>query len=191
MEKASGIPINIKNFCYATIDETGEKTVYGAPVKIPGLTEIKLEMATETSKLSGDGKTRVIVTTEGDITIEATLNKIPLKDQGVLLGRQFDPAKGTLLKKDGDRAPYVASGFEIENEDGTSAYTWLYKGKFAQPSESFKQIEEGKVSFSNPTFKGTFIADADNEKAIVMDESEGTEPPIGFLASVYKVTKTT
>jgi phi13 family phage major tail protein len=181
---AETVPVNIKNFCYAKlIPSTG---AYETPVTIPGLMEVKLEMKVEESKLSGDGKTRVIVNTEGDINIESTLNKFPLKDQAALLGRTYDATKGTLLKKEGDIAPYVATGFEIENEDGTSAFTWLYKGKFAQPSESFKQKEEGKVTFATPTLKGTFIADADGYKGIVMDESEGTDPPANFLGSVYK-----
>jgi len=180
------IPVNIKNFCYATLIDTEGVITYETPVAIPGLMDVKIDMKTEESKLSGDGKTRVIVTTEGDLTLEATLNSFPMKDRAALLGRTYDSVKGTLLTKDGDSAVYVAVGFEIENEDTTSAYTWLYKGKFLQPSKSFKQKEEGTVTFSNPTLKGTFIADDDDEKAIVMDESEGSTPPESFLATVYK-----
>lgn len=180
------VPVNIKNFCYSVIDKSSG--TYGPVVVIPGLMEVKLEMKVEESKLSGDGKTRVIVNTEGDISIESTVNKFPLKDRAALLGRTYDAEKGTLLTKEGDIAPYVAAGFEIENEDGTSAYTWLYKGKFGQPSESYKQKEEGKVTFSNPTLKGTFIADDDGYKGVLMDESEGITPPTNFMESVYKPT---
>lgn len=182
---ADPVPVNIKNFSYAVLDEaTG---VYATPVVIPGLMDVKLDMKVEESKLTGDGKTRVIINTEGDITVEATINKFPLKDRAALLGRTFDAAKGTLLTKDGDIAPYVACGFMIELDGGKNAYTWLYKGRFSQPSESYKQKEDGKVTFATPTLKGTFIADNDDEKAITMDESEGTTPPTGFLDTVYKV----
>lgn len=180
------IPINIKNFCYSLLIDTAGVITYATPVPIPGLMEIKLDMKTEEAKLSGDGKTTVIVNTEGDITLEASLNKFPMKDQAALLGRTFDATKGTLIRKEGDVGVYTAVGFEIENEDGTSAFTWLYKGKFSQPSENYKQKEDGKVSFTTPTLKGTFIADHDGEKGIVMDESEGTTPPTNFLATVYK-----
>ncbi len=179
------VPVNIRDFCYAVLDATAG--TYGTPVVIPGLMEVKLDMKVEESKLSGDGKTRIIVTTEGDITIEATVNKFPGKDRAALLGRTYDSTKGTLLTKEGDIAPYVACGFTIDLDDGKKAYQWLYKGKFSQPSESLKQKEEGKVTFSNPTLKGTFIADDDNEKGITMDESEGTTPPTGFMDAVYKV----
>jgi phi13 family phage major tail protein len=180
---AAPVPVNIKNFCYATLAEGG---TYGTPVVIPGLMEVKLDMKVEESKLIGDGQTRVIVNTEGDITIEATVNKFPLKDRAALLGRTFDETKGTLLTKESDTAPYVACGFMIELDDGKNAYTWLYKGRFMQPSESYKQKEDGKVTFSTPTLKGTFITDDDGEKGIVMDESEGTTPPTNFLSTVYK-----
>lgn len=180
------VPVNIENFCYAKLNVT--TGVYDPPVVIPGLMEVKMEMKVEESKLSGDGKTRFIVNTEGDISIEATVNKFPLKDRATLLGRTFDAEKGTLLTTENDVAPYVATGFEIENEDGTSAYTWLYKGRFGQPSESYKQTEEGKVTFATPTLKGTFIADKDGHKGIIMDESEGITPPANFMASVYKPT---
>jgi len=181
------IPVNIKDFCYAVLIDTAGVITYETPVTIPGLMEIKLEMKTEESKLSGDGKTRVIINTEGDLTLEATLNSFPMKDRAALLGRTYDPIKGTLLTKEGDTSVWVAAGFKIENQDGTDAFNWLYKGKFSQPSKSYKQKEEGKVTFPNPTLKGTFIADDDGEKAIVMDEAEGSAPPENFLSAVYKI----
>ncbi|WKY46005.1 major tail protein [Eubacteriaceae bacterium ES2] len=181
---SDAVAVNIRDFCYAVLDTA--LGTYGTPVIIPGFMEVKLDMKVEESKLSGDGKTRVIVNTEGDITIEATVNKFPLKDRAALLGRTYDAALGTLLTQQGDIAPYVACGFVIDLDDGKKAYQWLYKGKFAQPSESYKQSEEGKVTFSNPTLKGTFIADDDDEKGIMMDESEGTTPPENFMSAVYK-----
>lgn len=179
----AGYPINIKNFCYTRLDKkTG---TYEAPWKIPGLMEIKQDMSTETAKLSGDGMTTAISSKEGDVSLEAGLNKVPLADQARMLGRTFDANLGTLLKNDGDSAPYLAAGYEIENDNNTSAFVWLYKGKFEQHSESYKQIEDGKVTYSTPTIKGTFIADASGHKGIMMDENEGVNPPANFLDSVY------
>lgn len=183
----AGYPINIKNFCYATIIDTIGVITYGTPKKIPGLMDIELDMKTEIAKLSGDGDTVATASAESDITFKCGVTKVPLLDQAALLGRTFDAVTGTLLTNKTDTAPYHAAGFEIENDDGTSVFVWLYKGKFQQWSEKFQQIEDGKVKYSTVTgMEGTFIPDEDGDKKIVMDESEGTTPPADFLAAVYK-----
>lgn len=187
INKAVGIPINIKNFCYAILDV--EAGTYGTPVPIPGLMEISVNVETEESKLSGDGKTRLIVASEGDTTLEAMLNKIPLKDQAAMLGRDFDEVTGVLTRTENDLAAYLATGFEIENEDGTSSFVWLYKGKFQQHSQEYTQKEEGAVTFSTPTITGTFIPDDNGQTGVFADESEATTPIADgvFLSEVYQV----
>ena len=184
MNEAKGIAVNIKNFCYAILDV--DKGTYATPVPIPGMMEANLEVESVESKLSGDGNTRVIVTAEGDTTLEVKLNKLPLKDQAAILGRTFDEVGGTVIRNKNDVAPYLAAGFEIEQEDKTSSFIWLYKGKFQQPAEAYQQREEGSVTFANPSMIGTFIPDADGNTAVVADESEATTPITGFLSSVYK-----
>jgi phi13 family phage major tail protein len=186
-----GIPINLLDFCYAPIDE--ETNTYGTVVVIEGAMEADMDLKTEEAKLSGDGKVRIIVYREGDTGLKIGLNKVPMKDQAVFFGRTYDASKGTLIMAEGDsgRSRYVACGFRIENEDGTSAYVWLYKGKFKQFQNKYKQVEDGKVTFNTPTIEGTFIYDQDGQKGIIMDESEGQNPPANFLATVYKVSSDT
>lgn len=186
-----GIPINLLDFCYAELDEaTG---TYGTPVVIEGAMEADMDLKTEEAKLSGDGKVRIIVYREGDTGLKIGLNKVPMKDQAVFFGRTYDADKGTLIMAAGDsgKSKYVACGFRIENEDGTSAYVWLYKGKFKQFQNKYKQVEDGKVTFNTPTIEGTFIYDQNGQKGIIMDESEGQNPPANFLSAVYKVSSDT
>ena len=182
-----GYPINIKNFCIAEYIDTAGVITYGTPVKIPELMNIDLDMPTEMAKLSGDGKTVATASSEGDITFKCGVTKVSLPTQALMLGRTFDPITGTLLTNDNDKAPYYAAGFETENDDNTSVFTWLYKGSFKQWSEKLEQIEDGKVKYSTVTgIEATFIPDEEGNKKIVMDESEGSAPPANFLAAVYK-----
>ena len=55
-----------------------------------------------------------------------------------------------------DDPPYMAIGFRAKKANGMYKYIWLYKVKFAIPSESY-QTKGDSIEFTTPEITGQFI----------------------------------
>lgn len=172
--KVVGHVINCEEFRVAILKDETAKT-YDMPM-VEKLMSIKVDTDTSTESLSGDGSPTDLQTGTGKTTIEAEVNKIGIENQAKILGHRFDAATGAIVYGKDDVVPYVACGFKYRKSNGSYQYVWYYKGKFEEISDDVKQIEDGKVSFSTPKIKGTFIYRSDGSKGSKWDEDAGTVP---------------
>lgn len=169
--------LNIKNCHIAecTADD-GTTLTYGTIKAIPGMMSIALKPKLSEGELYGDGE---IVASDSKLTsieVDIDMTKIPLDIRGLLSGATV--SEGVLEEKSTDVAPYIALGFEIENDDGKSEFVWLLKGKASPLEDSVKQ-KEGSISYSTHTMKLKFIP----RKKDKMIRKFADESASGFVAS--------
>ena len=79
----------------------------------------------------------------------------PPADLAALLGQQQDDDM-VVYGSDTDEPPYFAIGFRAKKAGGSYKYIWLYKVKFAIPSESY-QTKGDSIEFTTPEITGQFI----------------------------------
>ena len=83
------------------------------------------------------------------------MNDLLPADLAALLGQKQDTDK-VVYGSDTDEAPYTAIGFRAKKAGGTYKYIWLYKVKFAIPSENY-QTKGDSIEFTTPEITGKFI----------------------------------
>lgn len=120
-----------------TIGEDGAEE-YGAPVKMAKAisAELSVEVA-EAILYADDGADEVVKEfVSGELTLN--VNDLLPVDLAALLGQKQDDDK-VVYGADTDEPPYFAIGFRAKKAGGTYKYIWLYKVKFAIPSETTRQ----------------------------------------------------
>ncbi|HAX1134171.1 TPA: phage tail protein, partial [Enterococcus faecium] len=65
--------------------------------------------------------------------------------------------KGGALRSGEDIAQDGAFAYRRKKSNGKYRYTVFYKGQFALDSDETSTIEGSKVSFTHPTWKGSFV----------------------------------
>ena len=88
-------------------------------------------------------------------TVSLNLDKIPYAVRQTLLGRYAD-TKGVQIIKGGNAAPNVAIAFALTLEDGSKELWTLYKGKFAEPTQT-GQTDSDSMTYQHPTIEATFV----------------------------------
>lgn len=151
--------IGLKNFYYAPIteDPDGGQTTYGTPKKIGNAVSVDINPTVNKSQLYGDDMAVATATSLGEIAMSVETTDIPLEDQAVLLGANYDSVNNTIISKSSDVAPYVGLAFESEKHDGGIRCVKLLKGKFA-PSQETINTKGENLEFQVPKIDGTFVA---------------------------------
>ncbi|MCP3738818.1 major tail protein [Rossellomorea sp. BNER] len=166
----------LKSFNIATLttdDTTG--TVYATPKKLPEGISVQVEPNVATGRLFGDNRTVATASKFNYATVTINTTELPAEDEALLLGKTLDT--DGVLKDMGGTAPYVAFGFEVTMDDGSSEYWWLLKGKFSEPSRTNNTATDS-IEFGTPTIAGEFIQrESDGEWKFV-----GAEGNTGFTA---------
>ena len=122
---------------------------YGTPVKMAKAisAELSVEVA-EAILYADDGADEVVKEfVSGELTLN--VNDLLPADLAALLGQQQDDDM-VVYGSDTDEPPYFAIGFRAKKAGGSYKYIWLYKVKFAIPSE-----------FTTPEIVGQFIKRSD------------------------------
>ena len=135
-----------------TIGEDGAEE-YGAPVKMAKAisAELSVEVA-EAILYADDGADEVVKEfVSGELTLN--VNDLLPVDLAALLGQKQDDDK-VVYGADTDEPPYFAIGFRAYK------YIWLYKVKFAIPSENYTTKGDG-IEFTTPEIVGQFIKRSD------------------------------
>ena len=83
------------------------------------------------------------------------MNDLVPSEQAALLGQTQD-ADGVLYAGENDDPPYFAIGFRALKANGLYRYVWLYKVKFAIPTENHA-TKGDSITFQTPQLVGTFI----------------------------------
>lgn len=132
---------------------------YGAPVKMAKAisAELSVEVA-EAILYADDGADEVVKEfVSGELTLN--VNDLLPAELAALLGQQQDDDM-VVYGSDTDEPPYFAIGFRAKKAGGSYKYIWLYKVKFAIPSENY-QTKGDSIEFTTPEIVGQFIKRSD------------------------------
>lgn len=137
-----------------TVGQDGAET-YGAPVRMAKA--ISAEMSVETAEAilyADDGADEVVKEfVSGELKLN--VNDLMPADLAALLGQKQDEDK-VVYAGENDDPPYMAIGFRAKKANGMYKYIWIYKVKFAIPSESYETKGDG-IEFKTPEITGQFV----------------------------------
>jgi len=121
-------------------------------------------------------------------TVSLNLDKIPYAVRKTLLGRYQD-ANGVQIIKGGNAAPNVAIAFALTLDDGSKELWTLYKGKFAEPTQT-AQTDSDSMNYQHPTIEATFVRrEWDNSLAAIVATADNSIPAAvisGWFQQVYE-----
>lgn len=89
----------------------------------------------------------------GELTLN--VNDLLPADLAAILGQTQDDDQ-VVYAGENDDPPYMAIGFRAKKANGMYKYIWLYKVKFAIPSENY-QTKGDSIEFTTPEITGQFI----------------------------------
>ena len=125
-------------------------------------------------------------------TVSLSLDKIPYAARKKLLGRETDD-NGVQIIKGSQQAPYVAIAFALTLDDGSKELWTLYKGKFAEPTQS-AQTDNDSMNYQHPTIEATFVRreydDALAAVAATADASVDAGVESSWFSEVYEAEVT-
>ena len=137
-----------------TVEESGEEK-YGTPVRMAKA--ISAEMSVEVAEAilyADDGADEVVKEfVSGELTLN--VNDLMPADLAAILGQTQDDDQ-VVYAGENDDPPYMAIGFRAKKANGMYKYIWLYKVKFAIPSENY-QTKGESIEFPTPEITGQFI----------------------------------
>lgn len=143
-----------------TVDESGKET-YGTPMRMAKA--ISAEMSVEVAEAilyADDGADEVVKEfISGELTLN--VNDLMPADLAAILGQTQD-ADGVVYAGEDDEPPYMAIGFRAKKANGMYKYIWLYKVKFAIPSENYN-TKGDSIEFTTPEITGQFIKRPDGK----------------------------
>jgi len=142
---------------YAPITEaptTGFET-YGTPVMLAKAisAELSIELA-EATLFCDDGPSEVVKEFKGG-KLTLGVDEIGRAAAEVLTGAKSD-SKGVLVSSSEDSGQLVAVGFRAKKANGKYRYLWLYRVKFAVPSDSLA-TKGDSVSFQTAKIEGSIM----------------------------------
>jgi len=148
--------VGLRDLYYAPITEgAGGVETYGAPVRLAKAISVDMSVETAEAFLFADDSVDEAERQFVKGTIKMNINDLTPNISAVLLGQTQDKDKVVYAGEEDD-PPYVALGFRAKKTKGLYKYIWLYKVKFAIPSEKY-QTKDDKLNFQTPEIEGTFI----------------------------------
>ena len=184
--------IGLDRLYYAPV--TGEET-YGTPVMLAKAisAELSVELA-EATLYADDGAAEIIKEFKGG-KLALGVDDIGRKAAEELTGATTDD-NGVLISATEDSGKPVAIGFRAKKANGKYRYFWLYKVKFAVPSDSLA-TKGDSITFQTPKIEGTVMRrnklDGNGRhpwKAEVTEGDTGVDASVisGWYSQVYEPT---
>ena len=135
-------------------DDSGDFPVYDEPIVMGTAVSIKPSANYETTQDYGDS-VQDQFTAFGGAEVELEANGYTHKVLGTITGGKI--VKGGALRSGEDIAKDGAFAYRRKKSNGKYRYTVFYKGQFALDSDETSTIEGSKVTFTHPTWKGSFV----------------------------------
>ena len=127
--------INVKNVVYAVLlDDTAEGAAYGEVRPLSPAMQVQITPSLATGVLYGNGAQQENI---------AKLTGIAM-------------VLDVLVEKDGDEAPYIAVGYQVDETNKSVELIWLLKGR-AQPFNSTVQQSSDSINFSTDSININFL----------------------------------
>ena len=147
--------INVKNVVYAVLlDDTAEGAAYGEVRPLSPAMQVQITPSLATGVLYGNGAQQENIAKLTGIAMVLDVNKVPIEERAVILGHEY--TNGVLVEKDGDEAPYIAVGYQVDETNKSVELIWLLKGR-AQPFNSTVQQSSDSINFSTDSININFL----------------------------------
>lgn len=147
--------INITNPVYSKVlSDTAEGTTYGPVKSIGKAMQIQLTPSVATGVLYGNGRKEEDIGLLKGISVALDINKLFAETRAEIMGNTI--VDGVVIEADGDQAPDIALGYEVEQSGGTKEQVWLLKGR-AQPANQTIQQSTDNLNFSTDSININFI----------------------------------
>jgi len=131
------VRIGVDRLFYAKLlGDTESSVLYGAPVALPGVTNIGLTLNHSLEAFWSDDAPDEFLVNDGVKELKMSSKGLSAAVYADLMGAAYSSTNG--LQKDGkmDNPPFVAVGFRAQKTSGEYRYVWVYKGKFSKPDSS-------------------------------------------------------
>lgn len=187
--------IGLDKLYYATITEnpdTGEET-YAKPNPLAKAISAELSVEVAEAILYADDGPSEIVKEFKSGTLTLGIDDLGGEAAAALTGATVD-ANGVLISASEDGGSPVAIGFRAARSTGKYQYFWLYRVKFALPTETLA-TKADSITFSTPSIEGTILRrnkpDSKGRhpwKAEVLEGGTGVKPETitNWYAQVYE-----
>lgn len=165
--------INIKKpvYCLITAD-TAAGTTYGEVKSFGEAMQVQITPQMSTGVLYGNGRKQEDRGSIKGYAVVADVNKLFSEVKAEIMGHTM--VDGVVIVKDGDEAPYIAFGYEVEQTGGTKEQIWFLKGR-AQPSNQTIQQSADNINFSTDSVSMNFIPrDSDEEISFFGDTANSS-----------------
>lgn len=149
--------IGLDKLYYATITEdpqTGEEQ-YATPTPLAKAISAELSVEVAEAILYADDGPSEIVKEFKSGTITLGIDDLGAPAAAALTGATVD-GNGVLISASEDGGTPVAIGFRAARSNGTYQYFWLYRVKFALPTETLA-TKGDSITFSTPSIEGTIL----------------------------------
>lgn len=183
--------VGLKDIHVAKLTEEADGTVtYDTPRKIAGAIEATITPNTSRATLYADDQAAENAQSLGVTEVSFGVGYLDLDDYAFLLGKEVN-ADGAIIESADDKPPYVAFGFRSERSDGSYEYTWLLKGDFAVPEESYT-TKNDSIEFQTQTITGQFVMREDRKWRSRIVEGEAADETVidGWFDEVYDAETT-
>ena len=137
-----------------TVADNGVET-YGKPRRLAKAIQADLAPQSAEATLYADDAIDAIVKEFSGGTLTTGLNDLTPDMQALILGQTQD-SEGVVYAGGSDAPPYFAVAFRARRADGLYRYVWLYKVKFAIPTENHA-TKGSSITFQTPQITGSFI----------------------------------
>lgn len=155
MSSSKANRINIKNIHFALLtQDDSDGVAYDTPIALPYAMQAQVTPSQATGVLYGDGAQQENIGRLTGIALQLDINKIPIEYRAAMLGHTFE--NGVMIEKDGDEAPYLALGYEVEQTNGYSEFLWFLKGRVQEGNQTVQQ-QTKDVNFSTDQITINFI----------------------------------
>lgn len=136
-------------------DETGGIPTYDSAVTIGTAVSIKPSVSYETTPDYGDSIIQDQFSAFGGAEVELETNGYAHKVLSALTGAK--EIQGGVLRSGEDITPDGAFAYRRKKSNGKYRYTVFFKGQFILDSDETTTQEGSKVTFTHPTWKGSFV----------------------------------
>ncbi|MGX7163389.1 major tail protein [Enterococcus massiliensis] len=140
---------------FPLMDESTDFPTYDKAVVMGTAVSVKPSANYETAQDFGDSVVQDQFTAFGGAEVELEANGYTHKVLTTITGGKI--LKGGALRSGEDIAQDGAFAYRRKKSNGKYRYTIFYKGQFILDSDETSTLEGNKVTFTHPTWKGTFV----------------------------------
>lgn len=140
---------------FPLVDDSSDQPTYGPALTMGTAVSIKPTANYETTQDYGDSVVQDQFTAFGGAEVELEANGYTHKVLSEITGGKL--IKGGALRSGEDIAQDGAFAYRRKKSNSKYRYTVFYKGQFALDSDETSTLEGSKVTFTHPTWKGTFV----------------------------------